>query len=181
MSNKGFDIKEIQSLRSKMEEKDQNFMIVDSDDNGSEYVNFNFIGSHEGKEVIYDAVIYTLRLQHNSEIFEIAEQKASERFPDFREFNYTEDENGDLEELDDMEEEVGLYMAEVMMELEEEEAIKVREHIEKDLNNDYGIGLDVGLNVDEVNEDIISTFVEEYNRGNIKLDPNMYSFQHESD
>jgi len=181
MENKGFNQTDINDLRERITKSGQNYLVVDTEDNGPEYMNFNFIGMYEGHEVIYDAVIYTLRLQHNSEIYEIAEKKASERFPDFNELNYSEDENGDLAELDDAEEEIGLYMAEVMMELEEEESVKVQEHIETDPNNDYGIGLDIGLNVDEVSSEIITAFVEEFNADSIKLDSNLYSFQHEEE
>ena len=181
MTNKGYDPKEISALQAELEQSGSSFKIVDSEDNGPEYVNFNFVGNYEGRDVIFDAVIYTLRLQHNSEIFEIAEKKASERFPEFSKFNYTEDENGDLAELDDLEEEIGLFMAEVMMELEEEAAVKVQEHIEIDTTVDYGIGLDVGLNVDEVNAEVISKFIEGFNADTIELDPGLYSFQHDED
>ena len=129
--------------------------------------------------MIYDAVIYTLRLQHNSEIFAIAENKAAERFPEFAKLNFAEDENGDFAEQDELEEEIGLFMAEVMMELEEEEAIKVQEHVEVDPDSDYGIGLDVGLNVDEVDSEVISTFISDYNSDSLQLDKKLYSFQHE--
>lgn len=181
MTNKGLDPKEISAMKAELEGTGSIFKIVDSEDNGPEYINFNFLGTYDGKEVIFDAVIYTLRLQHNSEIFEIAEKKASERFPEFSKFSYSEDENGDLAELDDLEEEIGLFMAEVMMELEEEAAVKVQEHIEIDTNVDFGVGLNVGLNVDEVDKAVISKFIEEFNSDTIELDPDLYSFQHDED
>ncbi len=50
--------------------------------------------------MIYDAVMYTLRLQHESELFEIAEHRAARHFPQYKKIAYKEDENGNLETLD---------------------------------------------------------------------------------
>ena len=179
--NTGYSKEEIQLLKEKMTAFEQSYVLVESEDNGDEYVNFHFAGKYEGREVIYDAALYTLRLSHSSEVYEIAEHKAAKRFPEFKKIDYEEDENGDLEALDDIEEEIGLYMAEVMMDLEEEESIKVQEHIEIDPNVNYGIGLDIGLNVSEVTPKVLDKFIREFNDDTIKLDPNLYSFQSEED
>lgn len=179
--NKGFDPVTIQEYRNKMESRNKNFLIIESEDNSDEYMNFFFIGKHEGKEVLYDAVIYTLRLHYQSELYEIAEHKAAKRFPNFKSVQYEEDENGDLKAPDREQEEIGLYMAETMMELEEEEAVKVQEHVEKDTNLDFGIGLDVALNVNAIDEQVISRFVKQYNEGTLSLDKTLYSFVEEED
>ena len=49
---------------------------AEEDEHNDEYTHFYFIGLYEGREVIYDTVMYTLRLQHESELFEIAEHRA---------------------------------------------------------------------------------------------------------
>ena len=67
------------------------------------------------------------------------------------------------------------------MELEEEEAVKVQEFIDLDTNHDYGIGLDAALNVDEINDKVISRFVTEFNEDTLILDDTLYSFQTEED
>ena len=175
--NKGFDAEIIHQYREKMERAGSDFIVVEPGDNSSEYMNFFFIGMYEGKEVIYDAVIYTLRLHHSSELYEIAEHRAAKHFPEFKKIKYEEDENGDLEALDDLEEEIGLFMAEVIMELEEEDDIKVSEHVELDPHIDFGIGLDVALNVEEITNDVIEKFVKEYNEDSLQLDKTAYSFQ----
>lgn len=177
--NKGFDPEVIKEYREKMKKRNRNFIIVDSDDNSDEYVNFCFVGMYEGREVIYDAVICTLRLHHNSELYEIAEHKAAQHFPEFRRIKYEEDENGDLAALDDEEEEIGLYMAEVMMELEEEGEVKVKEYVDIDPHIDFGIGLDAALNVDQITPEVITRFVRDYNEENLKLDDASYTFHHE--
>lgn len=179
--NKGFSQEVIADYRRKMEAKNQNFLIVESEDNSEEYVNFYFIGKYEGKEVLYDAVIYTLRLHYHSELYEIAEHKAAQRFPNFKNIKYEEDENGDLKALNSEQEEIGLFMAEIMMELEDEEAVKVQEHIEIDPHLDFGIGLDAALNVQEIDKKVISKFVKDYNAGTLQLDDTMYTFVEEED
>lgn len=178
-ANDGFNPDTIKEYRDKMESSGQNYVIQNSEDNTDEFINFCFVGLYEGKEVIYDTILYTLRLHHNSELFEIAEHKAAKRFPEFRSIKYEEDENGDLAKLDDMEEEIGLYMTEVIFDLEEEEAVKVQEHIEVDAHLDFGVGLSVCLNVDKVNHKVVEKFIKDYNEDTLKLDDTLYSFQTE--
>ena len=153
------------------------YVLDEEEETTEEYAHFYFIGIYEGHDVIYDAVMYTLRLHHNSELYEIAEHKAALKFPEFKKISYDEDENGDLESLDDLEEEIGLYMAEVIMDMEAEESVKVQEHVDIDKNIDFGIGLDIGLNVQEINPAIISDFIVNFNEDTLKLDETLYSFQ----
>ena len=153
-------------------------MLLDEEDESTdEYVHFYFIGKFEGREVIYDAVIYTLRLHHESELYEIAEHRAAKHFPEYKKITYDEDENGNLAALDPLEEEIGLFMAEVIMELEEEESVKVKEHVELDCNTDFGISLDVGLHVEKITPKVIEKFIKDFNEDNLKLDDTLYSFQ----
>ena len=176
-NNQGFDPTEIQNLKEEIQATGQTFVVIDSDDNNEEFMNFYFIGVYEGKEVIYDAALYTLRMQHNSEIFELAQHKVAQKFPQYKAIDYEEDENGDIAPLDDLEEEIGLYLTEVMDELEDDEAVKVKEHVDIDVNIDYGIGVDAGLNVESINAETIEKFIRDFNDDNIKLDPTFYSFQ----
>ena len=176
-TNKGIDICRIENFKADLEKSGKNYCIVESDDNSDEYVNFNFVGIYEGKEVIYDAAIYTLRLHHASELYEVAEHRAAKHFPEFKSIKYEEDENGDLEALDDFEEEIGLFMAEVITELEAEDEIKVSEHLEIDDKIDFGIGLDVALNIGVINDAVISKFINDYNEDSFEQDPTAYSFQ----
>lgn len=175
--NKGFDTAVIQEYAEKMQADGKNFVLSSEDEMTDEMAHFLFIGKHEGKEVIFDTVLYTLRLQHESEVFEIAEHRAAKQFPDYEKIQYDEDENGNLEALDEREEEIGMFMAEVILELEEEETVKVNEHIDYDLDADFGIGLDVGLHVEHITEKEISKFVEAFNSKTLKLDRTLYSFQ----
>jgi len=179
MKNNDVNVGKIQQIKSEISKSNGNFKLINPKDNSDEYVNFYFVGMHEGKEVVYDAVMYTLRLHHNSELYEIAEHRAAKRFPEFKKISYEEDENGDLRLLDDNEEEIGLFMAETIMELEEEGEVKVKEHVDMDANLDFGIGLDIGLNVDEITFEVISSFVVKFNEDDLQLDETLYSFESE--
>ena len=164
-----------------MANKKQNYLIVESEDNGEEYVNFYFIGKYEGEEVVYDAVLYTLRIHYHSELFELAEHKAAQRFPNYKSIRYEEDENGNMKALNDEMEEIGLYMAEVMMDLEEEEEVKVQEHLYLDPNVDFGVGLDAGLHVEEITPAVITDFINKYNSDTLELDETLYTFVEEEE
>lgn len=175
--NKGYDPESIKDLRARMKGLGGPYVLDDEDENTDEYAHFYFIGKFEGREVIYDTVIYTLRLQHESELYEVAEHRAAKHFPEYKKITYEEDDNGNLEALDPLEEEIGLFMAEVILELEEEDAIKVKEHVEIDSNSEFGVSLDVGLQVEKITPKIIEKFIKDYNEDCLKLDDTLYSFQ----
>ena len=179
--NEGFSPESIEALKQELLASGKSYKIIPSDDNSEEFVNFYFIGRYEGKEVIYDAALYTLRLHHSSEVYELAEHKAAQRFPNFKGIHYEEDENGNLKPLSGDEEEIGLYITEIIMELEEEEEVKVQEFIDIDTNHDYGIGLDAALNVEHIDEQAIAKFVKEFNDDTIKLDDTLYAYQSEEE
>ncbi len=70
-------------------------------------------------------------------------------------------------------------MAEVIMELEEDETVKVKEHVDMDENAEFGISLDVGLHVEQITDKIIEKFIRDFNEDTLKLDPTLYSYQTE--
>ncbi len=170
--NEGFDPNEIAELKKECEQEGQNYVIVEDEDgmnDSGEFAHFQFVGKHEGKEVIYDAVMGTLRLNHSSLVFEEAEIRMKKAYPNYIEIdkrkpNYKVDE--------DME----LMLEEIIEELEEEEDFKVAEFIEVETDFEYGIGLDIALNVEEIDNEVITKFVNDFNSGNLILDPTLYSF-----
>ncbi|MEM7550511.1 MAG: hypothetical protein AAF363_12590 [Bacteroidota bacterium] len=179
--DKDFSEEKINEIRKAIESGNEGFITNEAEENNEELVNFFFLGKYEGHDVVYDALMYTLRLHHNSEIYELAEHKAAQKFPNFRKIEYEEDENGDLEALDNDEEEMGLFMAQTIIELEDEEVVKVQEHAEIDPNLDFRIGLDIGLNVESINTATIKKFIGDFNDDNLSLDETLYSFQTEGE
>ena len=93
--------------------------------------------------------------------------------PDEREENDVSDPEKD--------EEAEILLTEFIEEIEENEEISVREHVEVDDKFDYGIGLEVGLNKTEINEKIINDFIIRFNSGRLQLDTNVYSFSNEDE
>jgi hypothetical protein len=67
------------------------------------------------------------------------------------------------------------------MELEEDESVKVKEHIEIDEKAEFGISLDVGLHVEKITPHVIEKFIKEYNADTLQLDETSYSFQTEDE
>ena len=63
------------------------------------------------------------------------------------------------------------------MELEEDEAVKVKEHVDLDVNTDFGVALDVGLHREKITQAEIQKFIQDFNEDALHLDENLYSFQ----
>ncbi len=178
IKNKGFEPDVIGDYKRKLKALGRTFLTEEGEENTDESLHFYFVGNDDnGIEVVYDAMIYTLRLQHESELFEIAEHRAAQHFPDYKKITYQEDENGNLAALDDQEEEIGLFMAEVIMELEEDQAVRVSEHVDMDIHVDFGIALDIGLHVEKITPEIIEKFIADFNTDTLHLDSTLYSFQ----
>jgi len=175
--NKGYDLKTIEEYKSKIQVSGTKYILDETDEQTDEYVHFYFIGKHDGVDVIFDCVLYTLRFQHESELFEIAELKALEHFPEYQKIKAEAEESGALSLPDELEEKIGLYIAETLVELEEEGEVKVKEHVELDTTHEFGIGVDAGLNIERITPERITKFVSDFNADTLNLDDALYSFQ----
>lgn len=174
--NPGFDPAIIAEHRARMQGK--SYLLIEDDDASEEYQHFYFVGKKDGKEVLVDTVLCTLQLEHERQLFELAEEKAFEQFPTYQQ--WIESDQPD-EASRQMEEEVGLFIADVVMELQEEGSIKVREYTEVVEDAEFGIGLDVALHRDRITPQVIEKFVADYNNEALVLDDTLYSFQTEEE
>jgi hypothetical protein len=184
MSNPGFDPQEIAKIKKRCQQAGKNYVLNEEEEQAEEFVHFYFIGQYEGREVIYDAVLFTLSLYHSSLLMEKAEEAAEKQFPGYKRINFEEmlDEEEDLvADLAEENEEIELFKMEYMEELEETEAIKVREYLEIDPDFDYGIALEVALNEEEIDQQVIQRFVSQFNNKTFTLDPTLYSFKTEEE
>lgn len=172
--NRGFLAQTIEAFKVELEKNGQPYLAVDPGNNSDEYFHFQFVGKHQHKDVIFDCILSTLRLEHESLLYELAEEKALERFP-----NYSPTVDGPL--ANELEEEVGLYMAEVILEYQESGDIKVQEFLEVDDSAEFGIGLDVGLQVETITPVVIERFINRFNEGSFQLDETLYTFQASED
>ncbi len=173
--NKGFDKEEIEKLKAECREEGAEYVFVEDEDDlddSGEFVHFQFVGQKDGQDVIYDTLLFTLHMHYNSLVYEEAESKVMKIHKDYvpydlRTAGYTPDE--EAEQL----------LEEFIEEIEEEETLKVAEFIETDEEFEFGIGLEVALNVEEITPDIISRFIQDFNGGRLKLDKTLYSFKND--
>lgn len=180
--NPGFDQTEIEKLRAECEEEGRSFVFVESEfddqDDIDEHAHVQFIGTYEGKDVIYDALIYTLRLHHSALVYDRALERLQKQFPGY----LPPDEREPGKQYDqEADEEAELVLTELIEEIEENEEVKVQEHIEVDPEFDYGIGLEVGLNVDAIDDQIVEDFIRKFNSNQLVLDKAVYSFRSEEE
>ena len=63
-SNPGFLAEEIQKVKEKCQAEGKSFIFIEDDDlpigNDKEMAHIQFIGNYNGREVVYDAMLYTL-------------------------------------------------------------------------------------------------------------------------
>lgn len=173
--NPGYDPTEIQKLREECKAENQNFVLVEDElelaDSG-EYLQFQFIGKYEGNEVIFDTALFTLELHYQSQLMELAEQKVAKMHKGFVPLDERKPGYKAKPEIDEL-------VQEFMEEIEEEDALKVSEFIEIDTDFEFGIGLEVALNVEEINSQVIEKFIKEFNSGTFQPGTDLYSFKQE--
>ncbi|GAB4045315.1 hypothetical protein [Spirosoma litoris] len=180
--NEGFDPEEISALKEECKQEGKSFVIVEDDDldtlDEGECVHIQFPGHYQGEEVIFDTLVYTLRLHHSSLVYEMAVEQVRKTFPEYvppeeRKPNYKIDP--------ELEEEAETALTEIIEEIEELETVKVQEHVEVDAQSDYGIALDVCLNVEEITDDVIEDFIAHFKSNTLSLDTTLYSFSSEEE
>ncbi len=183
MKNLGFDPIEIQKLKDECAEENLSFVFVEDEEEddegyGLDFVEVQFVGTFEGKEVIYDAIFSTLRMHHEGLVYDEAEKRAIKAYPNYKPI---EERGHNYKANDKLDEEVEHLIMEFMDEITEEDSIKVKESIVYDKDYEFGIGIEVNLNVEEFSVEIISEFVEKFNAGTLKLDETEYSFTFDED
>lgn len=180
--NDGYDPEEISALKDECRQEGKSFVYVEDDDldtlDEGECVHIQFPGKYEGEEVIYDTLVYTLRLHHSSLVYEMAVEQVRKSYP---EYVPPEDRKASYKISPEQEEEAETALTELIDELEETEAVKVQEHVEVDTDTDYGIALDVCLNVEEITDEVIENFIRNFNANTLSLDTTLYSFTSEEE
>jgi hypothetical protein len=180
--NPGFDPEEIAQLKRECKAEGMNFVYVEDEfedgEENDEHAHIQFVGYFQGQEAIYDALIYTLRLHHSTLVYDLALQRVQQQIPGY----VSPDERSIDDKVDpEQDEEAELLLTEYIEEIEENEEIKVSEHVEVDTTFEYGVGLEVGLNRPSINEKVIDDFIAHYNAGRLKLDTAVYSFSSEDE
>ncbi|WP_018620056.1 hypothetical protein [Spirosoma luteum] len=180
--NEGYDPEEISALKDECQQEGKSFVFVEDDDldvlEEGECAHIQFPGKYQGEEVIFDALVYTLRLHHSSLVYEMALEQVRKTYP---EYVPPEDRKPTYKITPELEEEAETALTEIIDEIEETETVKVQEHVEVDMESDYGIALDVCLNVDEVTDEVIEDFIKHFTNNTLSLDTTLYSFSNEEE
>lgn len=175
--NEGYNPEEIKLLKEECADEKTIFIHCDDEeesmsDNG-ELAHVQFVGDYKGQEVIYDAIIYTLRLHHSSLVYEKAVEQAQKVYPDYLPLD---ERPANYKISPAVEEEAEELITELIESIEEEEEVKVKEHLEIEPDFEYGVGLDACLNVEAITDKVITKFIQEFNTGKLKLDTTLYTF-----
>ena len=85
--NAGFSADEIADMERQIKASGHQFVYADKENSNEEYAEIHFIGMYKGHPVIFDAAIYTLPFAYENELYEMAEARTLEKYPDFYEGN----------------------------------------------------------------------------------------------
>jgi hypothetical protein len=169
--NKGYDPQEIARVKEAAAKAGQPFLLNNTQeaDDEEQGAYFYFVGKDgDGKEVVYDTFLYTLRSEYEMAVYELAEERLKEKFP-----NFTDVEAASEDELD--------YLDLLVDEIESEDEVAVVENVQLDEAAEYGIGLDACLNLMRVGNEEIAKFVTDFNNDTLQLDDTEYSFSYAAD
>lgn len=164
-NNKGYSPSIIKQFRERIQREGKSFIINDEIDRTEESVGFFFVGEYKGNAVVFDACLYTLRLQYEVEVLEQAQEIVQEKHPDF-DWEAGEENNPKAIEM---------FEATVTV-IDEEKSVQVTEFIEFDESIDMGVGIDAALNCAEVTDAIIEKFIQDFSKGKLILDQNYRAF-----
>ena len=180
--NDGYDPEEINALKDECKQEGKSFVYVEDNDldvlEEGECAHIQFPGQYQGEEVIFDALVYTLRLHHSSLVYEMAVEQVQKSYP---EYVPPEERESSYKITPELEEEAETALTELIEELEDNEEVKVQEHVEVDMESDYGIALDVCLHVEEITDEVVEDFVTKFNANKLSLDNTLYSFTSEEE
>jgi hypothetical protein len=161
--NAGYNPENIKNIKEAAAHAGKSFVINTNQDNDDQSAYFFFVGKNEDKEVIYDAFIYTLRAEYEMQLYEVAETRLQEKFPNLKSL-----EEANEDQLD--------YLELVADEIEQRDEISVVEFVNIDEAVDFGVAMDVCLNVETITADVIEKFVNDFNNDTLVLDDDEYSF-----
>jgi len=150
--------------------------LIDREEQTDEFVHFYFSWKYDGRDVIYDVALYTLRLHYQSEVYDMAEEKTARRYPEFEKHIAENDDYDPFDLPTHFDEEIEAFMAETMIEIEEEGLIKVQEFVEYDTSDPDYVGVDAAVNVIEIDKSVIEKFVSDFKSDALQLDPTYYTF-----
>lgn len=174
----------LEQIKEDIKKQGKTYIINEQEPQGHDFAHFYFVGKHEGKECIFDTALFTLSLHYSSKLYEEAEKEIMKKYPNYKPWNLDEiqeDNEGNFILPDDVDEEIEAMKAEIMDELEETEAVKVKEYLEIEAERPDYISLNVCLNIENITPEGIEKFIDSYLNDTLQLDDTLYSFFFEED
>lgn len=163
--NSGFNKDEIAKIDTAAKSQKQSFIFQEDVEKSDEFASIFFTGTYKGKEVVFDAFVYTLEMEFVSNIYDAAKDAVLEEHPEYENKDFDLDEGVHVE-----------LMEEYASELAKDEDFQVCEFIDFDEEVDFGVGMDISLNVPEITSEEIEKFVSAYKAGSYQSDKTFYSF-----
>lgn len=161
--NVGYNPENISQIKQAAAHAGFSFVLNDQQEQDDQSAYFFFVGKNDGKEVIFDTFIYTLRAEYELQLYELAESRLQEKFPN-------------LKNVEDATEDQLNYLDMIVDDIEQEDEITVVEFINIDEAVDFGVSIDVCLNVETITPEIIEKFVQDFNADKLDLSDEEYSF-----
>ncbi len=166
----GYDPAEISRVEQLCKKSGTSFVLKDGGAEGDGYAHFQFVGNHEGNKALFDTFLYTLEMEYFSAIYEDAQQSVITTHPQYKDADFDAVEGPHID-----------LMEETAIALTDDESYDVQEFLEVDEDGEFGISVDVCLNLEEVTPKEVAEFVDKFNKGTLKLDESFYSFNYEED
>lgn len=163
--NKGLEQSEVARIKKLCEESGRNFVYNTDEERDENFTHFFFVGDHEGKEVVFNGFMYSLEMEYISTLYDEAQAVLIERIPDLKE-----------EDLESESDELLGQLESVVAELEDSGEVQVQEFVEIDESVEYGVGVNVCLNLLDITDEDITAFVKAYKEDKLELDTTSYSF-----
>jgi hypothetical protein len=163
--NKGLEKAEVERVKALCRKAGKNFIYNTEEERDENFAHFFFIGKHEGKEAVFNGFMFSLEMEYISTLYDEAQAVLLERMPNLTEEDLEVESVEIIEQIED-----------IVSELEDAGEIQVQEFVELDDSVEYGVGVNVCLNLLEVTDEDIENFVDAYNNGTLELDETAYSF-----
>ncbi len=157
------DVVKVKELCAK---RKQNFIYNEEENSSNEEAFFFFVGSHEGREVVFDAYLYPLEAEYMLNLMEEAIERVIKKYPQYKAEDFDMDQSGPHIDM----------LEEMLDELSEDEEFGVQEFVEIGQETPDGVQLNACLNVAEITKDVVAKFVNDFNSGKLELDQTVYSF-----
>jgi|GEM_PF-1869241 len=166
---------EIEKLRQECAKIGKTFVYnqtEEQDDEDKQFASFFFVGKDNGREVVFDAYMSTLSYEYHMNVLDEAEATFFNKHPELQDTEFFE-----LDEKQQVEHDAivdAIYAADKVR--VQEDALIYEEEEEEESAT---VGMEIFLNVEEVNDQVIADFIKKFNADIFEPSEELFSFAHE--